>query len=186
MLMVANREQKVLLTCYLATGARRSEIFRLTWDDDINFNKRETRLGTRKTRDYSIDYQWMPMNDDLYEELWWRWNNRKFPKSPYVFVSDSPRHYGKPFKHRQRFMKGLCIKAGIKPFGFHALRRYVASVLADTHKLSSKRIQRILRHKSVTTTGSYIQNLNNDMRDDLNLLSETKVPQRVPEKVKKG
>jgi integrase len=36
-------------------------------------------------------------------------------------------------KYRNHFMKGLCKRAGIKPFGFHALRRYVASVLADTH-----------------------------------------------------
>lgn len=184
LLMAANREERVFLTCYLNTGARKSEIFRLTWNDDINFDKREIRLGTRKTRDHSMEYQWMPMNDDLYEALWWQWDNRKFPQSPYVFVSDSPKHYGKPFKHRQKFMKGLCKRAGIKPFGFHALRRYVASVLADTHKLSSKRIQRILRHKSVTTTERYIQNLNKDMRDDLNLLSESKVPEGVPEKIK--
>ena len=70
------------------------------------------------------------------------------------------------------------------PFGFHAPRRYVVSVLADEHKLSSKRIQRILRHKSVHTTERYFQNLNNDMRDDLNLLSETKVTEEVLEEVK--
>jgi integrase len=131
-----------------------------------------------------MEYQWMPMNEDLYDALWWQWNNRKFPKSPYVFVSDSKRHYGRPFKNRQKFMKGLCKKAGIRPFGFHALRRYVASVLADEHKLSSKRIQRILRHKAVSTTERYIQNLNNDMRDDLNLLCQPKVPGGVPEEVK--
>jgi integrase len=81
-------------------------------------------------------------------------------------------------------MKGLCKKAGIKSFGFHALRRYVASVLADTHKLSSKRIQRILRHNSIHTTELYIQNLNDDMRDDLNLLCQPKVPEGVPEEAK--
>ena len=186
LLMAANREEKVLLNCYLKTGARRSEIFRITWNDDINFDKREIRLGTRKTRDHSMEYQWMPMNEDLYEDLLWQWHNRKFPQSPYVFVSDSQQHYGKPFKYRQKFMKGLCKKAGIKPFGFHALRRYVASVLADTHKLSSKRIQRILRHKSVHTTERYIQNLNDDMRDDLNLLSEKKAPEVGLEEVKAG
>jgi integrase len=108
LLIVANREENVLLTCYLHTGARRSEIFRLAWNDDVNFDKREIRLNTRKTRVHSMEYQWMLINDDLYEALWLQWNNRKFPKSPYVFVSDSQRHYGKLFKHRQRFMKGLC------------------------------------------------------------------------------
>ena len=104
---------------------------------------------------------------------WWQWNNRKFPDSPYVFVSESNRYKGEPFKKaRPKFLKELCKRAGIKYFGYHALRRYVASVLADSHKLSIKRIQRILRHKSVTTTERYIQNLNDDMRSDLDLLSQ--------------
>jgi integrase len=78
-------------------------------------------------------------------------------------------------------MKGLCKRAGVKEFGFHALRRYVASVLADTHKLSSKAIQRVLRHKNVTTTERYIHNLNNDMAAVMELLAE-KNPQAEPPK----
>ncbi len=70
-----------------------------------------------------------------------------------------------------QFMKGLCKRAGVKPFEFHALRRYVASVLADTHKVSAKTIQRILRHKNVTTTERYIQNINHDLTTTMNLLS---------------
>ena len=69
-----------------------------------------------------------------------------------VFVCDRPQHYGKPFTSRRRFIKGTCKRAGVKEFGFHALRRYVASVLADTHKVSAKTIQRILRHKNLSTT----------------------------------
>ncbi len=67
-------------------------------------------------------------------------------------------------------MKGLCKRAGVKDFGFHALRRYVASVLADTHKVSAKTIQVILRHKSITTTEKYIHNINRDLRGTMNLL----------------
>jgi integrase len=126
------------------------------------------------------------MSPDLYDGLKWQYENRKYKDSPFVFVSDTPRHPGEPFKYRRKFMKGLCKKAGIKEFGFHALRRYVASVLADEHRLSSKRIQRILRHKSVTTTERYIQNLNNDMRSDLELLDTIKVPLQVPQETKKG
>jgi integrase len=177
-LAVATRQEHVFLDCYLHTAARRSEIFKWTWADDINFEKRQVRLGTRKTRDGSMEYVWMPMNTDLYDSLWWWWNNRKFKNSPYVFVHDAPGlHYGKPYKTRSRFLKGLCKRAGIKPFGFHALRHYVASVLADTHKVSAKRIQRILRHKSVSTTERYIQNINDDLEDTLELLSTASVPQ---------
>jgi len=175
---VADREERIFLDCYLQTGARRSEIFRWTWTDDINFEKRQCSLGTRKTKDGSMEYVWFPMSSELYESLWWWWNNRKFKNSPYVFVCDQPGpNYGKPYKVRRKFMKGLCKKAGVRPFGFHALRRYVASVLADTHKVSAKRIQRILRHKNLSTTEQYIQNINNDLKSTLNLLSRGKIPQ---------
>jgi hypothetical protein len=47
----------------------------------------------------------------------------------------------------------------------------------DTHKVSAKRIQRILRHKSLSTTERYIQNINEDLEDTLELLSTMSVPQ---------
>lgn len=171
-LAASTREEKVMLTAYLNTAARRSEIFRWTWNDDINFEKREVRLGTRKTSDGSMSYEWLPMNDDLYKELWWLWNNRKFKESPFVFVDSHPGpNYGKPFIIRRKFMANLCERAQVQPFGFHALRRHVASVLADTHKVSSKTIQRILRHRNVTTTERYIQNVNRDLSATMDLLN---------------
>ena len=88
------------------------------------------------------------------------------------FVSTSNRHNGKPFTTRHQFMKGLCKRAGVKSFGFHALRRYVASLLADTHKVSAKTIQRILRHKNLATTERYIHNINRDLTGTMNLLGE--------------
>jgi len=118
------------------------------------------------------------MSDDLYESLWWWWKGRKSKESPYVFVDDHPGpNYGRPYKVRRLFLTSLCKRAGVKPFGFHALRRYVASVLADTHKVSPKTIQRILRYKNLHTTERYIKNLNRDLRETLNLLSQKKVPE---------
>lgn len=168
-LSVADRKDRVFLDCYLHTGARRSEIFRLTWDD-VNFERKELRLGTRKTKTGSMEYEWIPMNATLIDALKWQWKNR-FKASPFVFVSTQPGpNCGKPFKVRRRFLKGLCKRAGVKPYGFHALRRYVASVLADNHKVSAKTIQRILRHKSVHTTERYIQNINRDLTSTMALL----------------
>ena len=37
--------------------------------------------------------------------------------------------------------------------------------------VSAKALQRILRHKNVTTTERYIQNINNDLKATINLLS---------------
>jgi len=186
MLAAADREERIFLDCFLNTGARKSEILRLQWNDDVNFEKRKIRLGTRKTKDGSMSYKWLPMNKDLCTSLKWLWDNRKFNNSPYVFVNNKPgANFGKPFKYRNRFMKGLCKRAGVKPFGFHAMRRFVASILADKHKLSAKSIQEILRHNSVTTTELYIQNINNDTRTQLDLLSKNDLPADLPQN-KKG
>lgn len=67
-------------------------------------------------------------------------------------------------------MRGLCKRAGIKSFGFHALRRFVASVLADSGK-STNTIKRVLRHKNLRTTEIYIHNINNDLKDALDGLN---------------
>lgn len=88
-----------------------------------------------------------------------------------VFVSTARNSRGKPIQFKRHFMENLCAKAEVKSFGFHALRRYVASVLADTHKVSAKTIQRILRHKNVTTTERYIQAINSDLRATMDLLT---------------
>ena len=170
----ANPEEKIFLDACLHTAARRSEIFRWTWTDDINFERKLVRLGTRKNKDGSMEYTWLPMNDDLYKSLMWLWKNRKFPESPYVFVCTHPsQYYGQPYSTRKRFMKSLCDRAGVKPFGFHALRRYVASILVDKHKASAKSAQRILRHKYLSTTeGSYLDGSHTDLRETMNLLCE--------------
>ena len=171
-LAVATREELVFLSAYLQTGARKSEVLRWTWAEDVNFEKREVRLGTRKTRDGSMEYEWLPMNDDLYEQLWWWWNHRPIKESQLVFPSTHPLYYGQQFTSRHQFVKRLCKRAGVREFGFHALRRYVASVLADTHKVSSKTIQRILRHKNLSTTERYIKKINDDLEATMNLLGK--------------
>lgn len=171
-LAVATREERVFLDCYLHTAARRSEIFRWTWNDDVNLEKRQVRLGTRKTKDGSMEYEWLPMNDDLHRSLMWLRKNRAVKDTPFVFVCTHPsQYYGQPYSTRKRFTKSLCERAKVKPFGFHALRRYVASILADKHKVSAKTIQRILRHKSLATTEKYLENIHYDLRETMNLLS---------------
>lgn len=127
-----------------------------------------------------MSYEWLPMSDDLHNELWSWWKDRPIKDIPFVFVSTSNRHYGQPFTTRRQFMKGLCKRAEVKEFGFHALRRYVASALADEHKVSAKTIQRILRHKSVTTTERYIQNINRNLGTVMNLLSNDVKGEKIP------
>jgi len=171
---VTTPAERIFLNCYVQTGARRSEIFRLTWNDDINFERKKIRLGSRKTRDGSMKYRLVDMNPALFNVLSWLWENRAFPNSPYVFVCDHPgQHYGKPFVYRQRFLSRLCKKAGVKPFGFHALRRFVASVLMDSKKVSLKEIQMLLGHANLTTTERYVYNLQDDLSGAVEILSDT-------------
>ncbi|UCF82165.1 MAG: tyrosine-type recombinase/integrase [Desulfobacteraceae bacterium] len=91
LLMVANRHDKNLLTACASTGGRRSEIFRWTWTEDINFKDRKIRLGNRKNRAREMRYRWIDINDELYEALQDQWKT-KLPHSDYVFQNRDPRH----------------------------------------------------------------------------------------------
>jgi integrase len=56
------------LLALLHTGARRGEMFRLRWDD-VDFQNRAIRFGTRKTGHGGIEYAWVPMTDELHAEM---------------------------------------------------------------------------------------------------------------------
>ena len=174
-LAAATRFERVFLNCYLNTGARRSEILRLAWDD-VSFQSRSIVLTTHKTRGGEARRDSLPMNDELYNELKWWWDNRprEHRNQPYIFPQFyGPDERGNNWKGEQRanrLLKRLCKKAGVRPFGYHALRRFVASHLADNEKISSKVIQRILRHQSLATTERYIQRVNKDLLGVLELL----------------
>ena len=169
LLAVTTRSERNFLDCILQTGARKSEIFHLTWDD-INLKAKTIRLWNMKGKGGTMKERTLAMSDELYNSLWWHWNNRKFKRSPYVFIDDQKGpHYGKPYKSRRRFMAGLCKRAGIRSFGFHALRRFVASVL-DSKNVPLKQIQIVLGHSTTAITDRYVSNLQTDMKSTMNLL----------------
>lgn len=184
MLAAAEGVDRVFLECYLQTGARRSEIFKLAWDD-VNFEKRTITLTTRKTKDGTPKRRTLKLdqNDSLWNLLKWWWKNRIFKENPHVFVDDHPGpHYGKPYLVRRRFTKSLCERAGIRPFGFHALRHFVASMLADKHKESTPTIQRILGHERLSTTDRYVQRISSDIGEALGKLGRREeVPEDTPQ-----
>ena len=76
--------------------------------------------------------------------------------------------YGRPFVVRQHFMKKICQRAGVKPFGFHAIRHLTASILARAN-VPMVDIQSILRHKKLATTERYIGRLGS-LRPSLKVL----------------
>jgi len=127
------------------------------------------------------------MNDMLFDSLQDQWKTR-LPQSDYVFQNRDPRHprYGDRYTARRRFMKGLCKRAGVKTFGFHALRRFFGSLLADKYKESIPVIQKLLGHASPNTTERYIYNISQDAKRAVDQIKfEIKIPEKIPEEEKR-
>ncbi len=151
---VAEHEQdRLMFYCFLHLAARRNEIFGLKWSD-IHFPERKIRLFTRKRKDGSMEHDWLPLTDFLYKEF------KKHQEScgnglEYVFPN--PRT-GVPYVHRDKWMRRICLKAKVTPFGLHAIRHLSASILME-NDVPLIDIKTILRHKSITTTERYIHRL---------------------------
>ena len=163
----AEGQDAVMLLAYLHLAARRSELFALRWDD-VDFSGRRVRLYTRKRRDGTLEFDWLPMTDDLFHALL---AHRETATTEWVFPDPTT---GKPYQYRLHFMRRLCRRAGVKPFGFHAIRHLTASILAKAN-VPMVDIQRILRHKNLATTERYIRRLD-DLRAALKVLPRSNHP----------
>jgi len=170
-MLVAKAHDRVLIGSYWHTGARKSEVLRWTWADDINFEERWVRLGTKKTRDGSIVYEKIWMNDDLEKLLMWQWKNRH-PTSPFVFchMNEKSKLYGRPYRERRKTLQKLCEDAKVQAFGYHDIRHTVAKYLKDLQKVGLKKVQQVLRHRKQTTTEIYVEGNYTDTKDAVKLL----------------
>jgi integrase len=162
---IAESQDKVMLFSFLHLAARRNEIFGLKWDD-VDFENTQIRLWTRKRKGGDKECDWLPMTTELRKALLYWWKERLSHNTvdkEYVFIclDKTPfceGYYGNPFTVRQHYMKRICERAGVKPFGFHGIRHLTASVLYHKgYKLNT--IQAILRHKSPRTTERYLKSL---------------------------
>jgi integrase len=159
---VAEGQDRVMLLTFLHTAGRRGEIFRLMVSD-LDLENNRIRLSTKKRTGGNLEYDWLPMTAELKRELTWWLGNRPLRKKSHIFMCLEERpfqfeHYGEPYKYRAKFMKKLCAKAGVKPFGFHAIRHLTASQLYSMG-YSVATIQALLRHKSAGTTERYLRTL---------------------------
>lgn len=153
---VAPEREQALLTCYLNLAARKSELLRLTWDE-VDFARNTVALTTRKTRTGTIKRDAMPMNAELRATILWLWENRQ-GTSGHVFTCSVEPFVGQPYTTAAHVMKRLCSRAGVKRFGFHAIRHLAATILAqEGHSLFS--IQHSLRHEKQSTTDRYLHGL---------------------------
>ena len=168
---VTHQQDYVMLMTYLHTAGRKSEIFNMKFSD-LDFKNRKLRLWTRK-RKGARECDWLPMTNEL-RSLLLDWTEQRLamtgvdPDHVFIILVEGPhvaKWYGRPFKNRYTLMKRLCKRAGVKPFGFHAIRHLSASMLFKAGYPVSM-IQRILRHKHATTTDRYLRKLGvEDMRE---------------------
>jgi integrase len=162
---VVEGQDKVMLLAYLQLAARRSELFRLRWED-VDFAKGEIRLTTRKRLGGSLEEDWLPMLDELHNALL---RHRQINKSEWVFPDPKT---GAPYLYRQHWMKRLCASVGVRHFGLHAIRHLTASILAN-EGVPVIVIQGILRHKNSNTTQRYLHRLS-ELKTALTALSQRK------------
>lgn len=188
---LAEGQDRVMLLALLHLGARRGEVFRLTWAE-VDFGENRVRLVTGKTRDGTPRADWLPMTSELRAALLWWWESRPYKQAKHVFTclddSPSPNHNpGGPFLYRQHFMPRLCRRAGVKAFGFHAIRHLSAVILYKAgHPVSL--IQKILRHQSPNMTERYLRSLGfgqEEMREAVRVF-EGRGPAKVIHFARKG
>jgi integrase len=67
-------------------------------------------------------------------------------------------------------MGTICKHIGVKKYGFHTLRHFVASYLFDKKKVSLAVISKLLRHKNLQTTERYLQAIDPRFRETMRLL----------------
>lgn len=172
---VAETDQdQLMLFCYLQTGARRDELFRLKWSDVDFFGKR-IRLSWRKNKAGEWNNQWICVKDELVK---WLMKYRSEEKdNSFVFLSNKSNHY----LFRQHWLPTLCKKAGVHPFGFHGIRHLFASILASQN-VPLVEIQYMLRHNNLTTTQKYIHRLQKENREVLAALPDLKDSGKVHQK----
>jgi integrase len=149
-LLAAGPHRPFFQTVFFTLG-RFGEVARLRWAD-LDWERQEIRLWTRKRQGGQLEEDWLPLPPELAATL--RQLQRRPERHPeYVFINPKT---GRPFTQRRRLIQGICRRAGLRPFGFHAIRHLGADWLMN-HGQDLRTISRFLRHKSLRTTERYLK-----------------------------
>jgi len=164
---VGDQDAQDYLWAIRETMARVSEVNRLIWDD-VNLEDRYVVLYTRKKKGGHLTPRKVPLTRKLFEVLSRRYSERD-PSKPWVFwhtywSSKTGKKCEGPYGRRKKLMKGLCKKAGVRYFQFHALRHSGASVMENSN-VPIGSIQRILGHENRKTTEIYVHSLGQAERE---------------------
>ena len=181
-LQQASGQDLVMLLVFYYTGARRGEVFRLTWDD-VDLKKASIRLSDHKVKEKER-VRWLQMHPVLVDALTW-WHEARPAKVNNVFMQvQSDSYLGLPFTQRRNFLERLCGRAGVKPFGFHSLRHKSAAITFEGAGLSSAQI--LMGHYRATTTDRYVRSvgLYKDQSEILSALGNSLIGQTADDLVK--
>jgi integrase len=153
-LSIAKPMDRCYLLVMIHTLGRMREVNNLKWED-VDFERRIITLYTRKAKCSDLKQNRVPINTTLEKILLTIPNNHE-----YIFPNPLT---NKPYDHRKKFLGTLCRRADIKPFTFHCLRHFGASLL-DSHGIPITEIQAILGHERPTTTDHYLQGIRGGTR----------------------
>jgi integrase len=159
---VCKGQDRVMLLTALHLALRRNELFNLQWSD-IDWSAGTVRIYTSKRSGGVREYDWLPLTEELQSVLRNWQSERPLKQVSYVFYKQpDPERIrtgvGMKFIKRNKFMYAACGRAGVKRFGFHAIRHLSATILFRSG-YSVAVIQRILRHKTARTTEVYLHQM---------------------------
>lgn len=161
----------VLLTALL-TGARRTEVLTMRWED-VSLTRAEWRIPYTKVGRPHL----LPLPHALVATF------RSLPRvdgNPYVFPGQSGTGH---LQNMKRAWNRIRLAAGIQDVRFHDLRRTVGSWLAGSGE-SLSLIGKVLNHRDVSTTAIYARLNLNPVRQALERnatkMLETAAPPRTP------
>ena len=145
----------------LFSGLRRSEMFKLKWDD-IDFEKGFIRLRNPKGK----ISQTIPLNDLARNLL----ESHPRIKGPYVFPGRMGRQRTDISKAVRKIRDDAGLPNNFRPL--HGLRHAYASALASSGKVDMFMLQRLLTHKSPVMTQRYSHLRDSALKEASNVMSE--------------
>jgi len=149
-LIAAGEDRPFFLTVFYTLG-RVGEIYRLKWSD-LDWKREEIRLWTRKRKGGQMEEDWLSMPPELRDTLWTLFR-RKDRHEEWVFPNPRTGHH---YHQRRKILKTACNRAGIRQFGYHAIRHMGADWLMNWGE-DLRTISRFVRHKSLATTETYLR-----------------------------
>lgn len=152
---------RVILMTAIHTGMRRSELFRLEWND-VNFEAGYIEVSNKED-EHTKNYQnrEIPMTMQLAECL-----KSMQRKSSYVFVKDDGTRYTQGIR---KSIQAVIVKSNVQMFTLHDLRHTFASHLV-MEGVDLPTVQKLMGHANISTTMIYTHLAPDHLRNAINRL----------------